>query len=128
MTDRISRSSFTRASGLRQAAVLLCALFVGSGALEFHNLASHHSAIEVGGLFAPAAAHPRIPRHFDRSEEMREPACATCALQAQLRGVRPEPTRPVAAPRVLRFELLARAERAPSALPSSASPRGPPAA
>lgn len=112
----------------RQATMLLCVALAGSGALELHNLANHHRAIESGGLIDRAAAHPRIPHHFDRSEELREPACATCALQAQARGVQAAASGAVA-PGAFR-PLEPPAQRSPS-LPTfstSASPRGPPAA
>lgn len=116
------------ASGLlRQAAILLCLLLSASGALELHNLANHHRAIEVGGLVATEAAHPRIPHHFDRSEEMREPACATCTLQAQSRGVHSTLTGPAAPAAFRQLERSAQLLPPFTTLPSSASPRGPPA-
>lgn len=111
----------------RRAAALLCCMLLASGALELHNLANHHSAIEVGGAFEPTASHPRIPHHFDRSEELREPACATCTLQAQSRGIRPDPATPVAPAELLPLERPADAPPVLAASPSSASPRGPPA-
>lgn len=113
---------------LRQAGALLCALLVAGGALELHNLANHHRAIEVGARFDPAAAHPGSPHHFDHSEEVREPDCATCTLQAQARGVRPNASSPIASSSFL--AVLRPADLAPalSARISSASPRGPPAA
>lgn len=112
---------------LRQAAVLLCLLLSASGTLELHNLANHHRAIEVGGLVATAAAHPRIPHHFDRSEELREPACATCTLQAQSRGVHSTLTGPAAPAAFRQLERSAQLLPPFTTLPSSASPRGPPA-
>ncbi|MEO7795880.1 MAG: hypothetical protein ABIV06_14025, partial [Thermoanaerobaculia bacterium] len=101
------RDPFSRARGsiLRQAAAILCALLVACGALELHNLANHHSGIDVGQLFETAGAHPRIPHHIDRSEERREPACATCTLQGQARGVRTEATGPVAPAEIHRSAL-----------------------
>lgn len=125
MTARASR---TLATGLRQSVVLLCALLASSGALELHNLANHHHDIEAGQLVDRAASHPGIPHHFDHSDELREPACATCALQARTRGVRPDATGPVSPTGIQRFETPAQAELALAESPSSASPRGPPAA
>lgn len=122
------RRPCSRSSAFRQAAIFVCTLLIASGALELHNLANHHRAIEVGGLFDPAASHPRVPHHFDRSEERREPACATCALQAQGRAVRPDPAEALAPAGFLHFEPPAEAQPALVAYPSSASPRGPPTA
>ncbi len=127
MSAPLAHSALRARSAFRKVAVLLCCLLIASGALELHNLANHHSAIEVGGLFEPTASHPRIPHHFDRSQELREPACATCALQAQARGVRPDPAGPVAPAELLPMERPADARPVLAASPSSASPRGPPA-
>jgi hypothetical protein len=113
---------------LLRSAALLCTLLIGSGALELHNRANHHRAIEIGGLVETAGAHPRIPHHFDRSEELREPACATCALQAHSRGVRPLAAGAVAPAESCRLQSAPENAVAVSATPSSASPRGPPAA
>ena len=122
-----ARSSRARSSAFRQTVILLCTLLVASGALELHNLANHHRDIEVGGSFDSAASHPRIPHHFDRSQELREPACATCALQARARGVRPDPTAPVASAEFRPLEPPAEAAPTIPAFLFSASPRGPPA-
>ena len=112
----------------RQVTVLLCTLLVGSGALELHNLGNHHRAIEVGGLIDEAAAHPRIPHHFDRSEELREPACATCALQAQARGVQSATAGALAPAHLQSLDRPTAFSPSLLTLPASASPRGPPAA
>lgn len=121
------RGSFARRMA-RHASVLLCALLAGSGAIELHNQANHHRAIELGSLVEVAASHPRIPHHFDRSEELREPACATCALQAQARGVQPTTATPQTPSTCRRLESSAELLPALAKLPASASPRGPPAA
>jgi hypothetical protein len=113
---------------LRQAVVVGCALLASSGALELHNLANHHQDIQTGALVDRAASHPGIPRHFDHSDELREPACATCALQAQSRGVHPDPAGQLGPAGDRSFEPAAATAPPPHSLPSSASPRGPPAA
>lgn len=112
----------------RRAAVFLCALLATGGALELHNLANHHRAIETGGVLETGASHPRIPHHFDRSEEQREPACATCVLQAQARGIQPGANRTSAPTGFKQLDSTPATSSAASALPASASPRGPPAA
>jgi hypothetical protein len=112
----------------RQVLVLLCALLASSGALELHNLANHHRDIEAGALVDRAASHPGIPHHFDHSDELREPACATCALQAQARGVHPDPAGQLGPAGDCPFDASAATAPPPHSLPSSASPRGPPAA
>ena len=56
-SDRRPRA---RSSAFRQAAIFLCTLLIASGALELHNLANHHRAIEVGGLFDPAGAQQAL--------------------------------------------------------------------
>ena len=127
MSPAVANFTFLPGAALRRAAALLCCLLLASGALELHNLANHHSAIEVGGAFEPTASHPRIPHHLDRSQELREPACATCALQAQARGIRPDPAAPVAPAELLPQERPADATPDLAASPSSVSPRGPPA-
>ena len=125
MRGRASRSV---AAGLRQAVVLLCALLASSGALELHNLANHHQDIQTGELVDRAASHPGIPHHFDRSDELSEPACATCALQAQARGVHPDPAGQIGPAGDRPSEASPTIAPPPHSLPSSASPRGPPAA
>ncbi len=127
MSPSVAHSAFLPGAAWRRAAALLCCLLLASGALELHNLANHHSAIEVGGAFEPTASHPRIPHHFDRSQELREPACATCALQAQARGIRPDSAAPVAPTELLPLERPADTAPVLPDSPSSASPRGPPA-
>lgn len=119
-------SRFRRLS--RRAAVLLCALLATSGAFELHDLANHHRAIAAGSLFDTAASHPRIPHHFDHSLEQQEPACATCALQAQARGVQSGTSRLIAVTGVRRLDTTPVAMAGSVALPASTSPRGPPAA
>lgn len=125
MTARASR---TLATGLWHSVVLLCALLASSSALELHNLANHHRDIEAGQVVDQAASHPGIPHHFDHSDEIREPACATCALLARTRGVGPDATGPVSPAGIQRFETPAQAGLARAEFLSTASPRGPPAA
>ena len=121
------RPDRNRASILRQVGALLCAVLVAGTAIELHDLGNHHRDLAAGQLLEEAASHPTRPHHFDHSEERREPACATCALQTQARGVQPDPTGRIepAADRLL-------GSSAPSAstlssLFSSSAPRGPPA-
>jgi hypothetical protein len=113
---------------LRLGLACLCALLASGGALELHNLANHHQEIQTGELVDRAASHPGIPHHFDHSDELREPACATCALQAQARGVGPEPAGRLGPAGDRPFESSTALAPPPHSLPSSASPRGPPVA
>ena len=128
MKTRGNRTELGRLPRLRHVAILLSILLAATGALELHNLRNHHRAIEGGHILDQAASHPRIPHHFDQSDERHEPACATCALQAKARGVQagssgrigPAENRLCECPRTTAPTL--------SSLPYSASPRGPPAA
>ena len=56
MSPAVANFTFLPGTALRRAAALLCCLLLASGALELHNLANHHSAIEVGGAFEPTAS------------------------------------------------------------------------
>jgi len=123
---RFGASCFRRLS--RRAAGVLCALLTTSGAFELHNLANHHRANAAGSLFDTAASHPRIPHHFDHSAEQHEPACATCALQAQARGVPSGSFRAGAPDAVRPFDSPPPQLAFTAALRTSESPRGPPAA
>jgi hypothetical protein len=117
----------SRLSALRHTVAFLCVLLAASGAIESHNLANHHRSLEVGGLFDPAATHPGSAHHFERSEELREPDCASCALQTHARGVRPVASTAIAPTELSCSEPPAAALPALDLLAPSASPRGPPA-
>lgn len=112
----------------RRIAGLLCLLVVAANAIEIHELNHQHRDFALARVLEQAASHPRIPHHFDRSELRREAPCATCVRQAQNHGVqssaagRPERV-PAAACEPSRLAAIHF-----SALPSSTSPRGPPAA
>lgn len=128
MKTAADRTGLARFPPLRQLAVVLSVLLAASGALELHNLRNHHRAIEGGHILDQAASHPRTPHHFDQSDELHEPACATCALQAKARGVQAGPPGRIGPAENRPFECPHIPSATLSSLPFSASPRGPPAA
>jgi hypothetical protein len=122
-----ARSIGRRIPVFARAGALLSVLLAASPAIELHGLNEHHPAFAAPEGLEQAASHPGSPHHFEPSDELREPACATCALQAQARGVAAAPAGRLesSAPR--------RHAQTPSQAPaladfsSSSSPRGPPA-
>jgi hypothetical protein len=122
-----TRAACRRLPALAQAGALLCSLLAASTAFELHGLSRHHREFAATESLEESATHPRSPHHFDRSEELREPACATCALQSQSRGVEPDPAGRIEPAAIHRSELAPSTAPTHSSARSSASPRGPPA-
>ncbi len=122
------RSTRTRTPAVKRAGALLCALLVSGGAIELHDRNHRHRDFQLAQLLEEGASHPGIPHHFDSSDERREAPCATCAREAQSRGVEPAPTGRIA-PAAQRFrESLTSCPTCLPRISSAASPRGPPAA
>lgn len=108
---------------LSLATVLLAAL----GSADLHALSPEHRESEVQRSFAPAAAHPDSPHHFDRSELEEAAPCLACLLQNQTRAALPKAESVAEATSLVSCGLPAVGTESFEGFAAAASPRGPPA-